>query len=201
MRIVSIEPNVTPERASNGIITSHLPQQTNTSNHHNQQRITTYFSTSTHHLDQFPHEQNEPNTQSNELTSSINLLSPPNYHKILNSCSFSNARSRGLQSRITQFFDSNSSSSLINSTHHSTNPPTPSIMSSANMYIQNVGGMRTKSCQIYRNSSSSDYNIIALTETWLNSGHSSSEFFDNTYVVFRKDRCETDSTLKEEAAF
>lgn len=97
------------------------------------------------------------------------------------------------QSRITHFFDTTSNSSSSNIANHRVNP---SFKSSANMYIQNTGGLRTKSNVFYCNSSSSDYNIISLTETWLNSGHNSSEFFDDTFNVFRKDRYETASTYE-----
>lgn len=102
----------------------------------------------------------------------------------------SNANSRCFQSRITEFFSSNTNSPS-NKTHRQ--HTLSRILSLLNMYIQNVRGMRTKSNKFYCNSSSSDYNVISLTETWLNKDHSSSEFFDSTFNVFRKDRCETNS--------
>lgn len=64
------------------------------------------------------------------------------------------------------------------------------------MYYQNVRGLRTKSNSFFCNSSITDFNIIVLTETWLNYSINSSEYFDNSFNVFRKDRCETGSLLK-----
>ena len=37
---------------------------------------------------------------------------------------------------------------------------------------------------------SGNYDIIALTETWLNSSFYDSELFDNRYTVIRRDRSE-----------
>lgn len=54
---------------------------------------------------------------------------------------------------------------------------------------QNVRGLNTKIRTFYQNSLCSDYDIIALSETWLSSGVSSSELFStNTFNVFRQDR-------------
>lgn len=36
-----------------------------------------------------------------------------------------------------------------------------------------------------------DYDIISITETWLNAGHNNNEFFSSKYRVFRKDRCDS----------
>lgn len=63
------------------------------------------------------------------------------------------------------------------------------------IYYQNVCGLRTKSKQFFSNSSLFSHSIVVLTETWLNNSHFSSEFFDNSYHVYRKDRFETGSLL------
>lgn len=47
---------------------------------------------------------------------------------------------------------------------------------------------------VYRNSSTWDYDIYALTETWLQDGIVSSEYFDSSFNVFRKDRNQTGSS-------
>lgn len=56
------------------------------------------------------------------------------------------------------------------------------------IYYQNCRGLRTKVPEFYQNVLNGNYAIIALTETWLNSSISSSELFDNRYVVTRSDR-------------
>lgn len=49
--------------------------------------------------------------------------------------------------------------------------------------------MRTKAHQVFAVSSQSDFDIIVLVETWLNSDFFDEEFFDtSTYHVYRKDR-------------
>lgn len=40
----------------------------------------------------------------------------------------------------------------------------------------------------YKNVCTSEYDIIVLTETWLHEGVSSSELFDDRYIVYRRDR-------------
>lgn len=57
-----------------------------------------------------------------------------------------------------------------------------------NIYYQNVGGMRTKTNNIYTNILLNNYDIIAFTETWLNSNIFSSEVIDKRYTTFRRDR-------------
>lgn len=56
------------------------------------------------------------------------------------------------------------------------------------VFYQNVRGLRTKSSEFYIASSSCNYDVIALSETWLNESHLDSEFFSNDFVVFRCDR-------------
>ena len=56
------------------------------------------------------------------------------------------------------------------------------------VYYQNVRGLRTKTNQLLMGSLSCDYEVVALTETWLNSDFASAEFFSSAYTVYRRDR-------------
>lgn len=56
------------------------------------------------------------------------------------------------------------------------------------IFYQNVRGLRTKSVEIFDNVCSSDFKIICLTETWLNESFSNSNFFPETYSIYRSDR-------------
>lgn len=57
-----------------------------------------------------------------------------------------------------------------------------------NIYYQNTRGLRTKTHSFCRQLSLESYDIVVLTETWLNSGVLSSELFDDRYTVYRRDR-------------
>lgn len=57
-----------------------------------------------------------------------------------------------------------------------------------NLYYQNVRGLRTKTIDFFHNIVCNDYDVITLSETWLNSSVFDSELFDNRYVVYRRDR-------------
>lgn len=48
--------------------------------------------------------------------------------------------------------------------------------------------LRLKSADAYAFTSSCEFNIIALSETWLTDDHFSSEYFPSNYTVFRSDR-------------
>lgn len=61
-------------------------------------------------------------------------------------------------------------------------------MTRINIYYQNVRGLRSKTNNFRLGLLDSDYDIVALTETWLNSSINNSELFSNEYVVFRRDR-------------
>lgn len=64
------------------------------------------------------------------------------------------------------------------------------------MYYQNVGGIRSKTSDLFLKSSGLDYDIIVICETWLNEHFNSNELFNcNYYNVFRKDRCSTKTGL------
>ena len=65
-----------------------------------------------------------------------------------------------------------------------------------NIYASNVHGLRTKSKDVYRNSATNQFEVYSLTETWLNDEICSSEYFDSSFNVFRKDRYQTGSALK-----
>lgn len=55
-------------------------------------------------------------------------------------------------------------------------------------YYQNVRGLNTK-IQLFNEAASvSEYVIVALTETWIQSSICSSELFGPEYIVFRADR-------------
>lgn len=56
------------------------------------------------------------------------------------------------------------------------------------IYYQNTRGLRTKCLSFYRQVSCENYDVIILTETWLNDSILSSELFDDRYVVYRRDR-------------
>lgn len=55
-------------------------------------------------------------------------------------------------------------------------------------YYQNIRGLRTKTKDFFLATSACDYDIIALTETWLTSSFHDSELFENDFIVFRCDR-------------
>lgn len=55
-------------------------------------------------------------------------------------------------------------------------------------YYQNVRGLNTKVTEFYSSVSECEFDVIALSETWLHCDVSSSELFPDSYVVCRKDR-------------
>lgn len=57
-----------------------------------------------------------------------------------------------------------------------------------NMYYQNVRGLNTKTHDLYNAIYTSQYDIIALSETWLQPHVSNSEFISGDYSVLRDDR-------------
>lgn len=48
--------------------------------------------------------------------------------------------------------------------------------------------MRTKTVEFFKNVICNDFDVIVLTETWLNSSISDNELFDSRYIVYRRDR-------------
>ncbi|CAH2094962.1 unnamed protein product [Euphydryas editha] len=65
------------------------------------------------------------------------------------------------------------------------------------IYYQNVRGLRTKTNEVLLNITQTNYKIIVFTETWLNASVCSSEFMDDRYVVYRRDRYSS-SSLKSD---
>ena len=57
-----------------------------------------------------------------------------------------------------------------------------------NMYYQNTRGLRTKTHAFYSAMSAHNYDLIFITETWLNESVVDSELFDPHYNVLRHDR-------------
>ncbi|XP_055522971.1 uncharacterized protein LOC129717151 [Wyeomyia smithii] len=72
--------------------------------------------------------------------------------------------------------------------------PCDTILSSLLCYYQNVHGLRSKVADFALEASSSLYDCIVLTETWLDSDISSSQLFGMDYTVYRTDRCLMNST-------
>ena len=56
------------------------------------------------------------------------------------------------------------------------------------LYYQNVRGLRTKCSEFYLSSSTCNFDVIALSETWLNSSFYDSELFHSDFTVYRCDR-------------
>lgn len=51
-------------------------------------------------------------------------------------------------------------------------------------YLQNCQGLRSKTNTFYKNTNSCSYNLIALTETWLNPSVKSEELFGLNYQIY-----------------
>lgn len=56
------------------------------------------------------------------------------------------------------------------------------------LYYQNTRGLRTKLTQLRKSVSTTDYDIIVLSETWLHLGINSNELGMENYVIYRLDR-------------
>jgi exonuclease III len=59
---------------------------------------------------------------------------------------------------------------------------------SLGIYYQNVRGLRTKQTEFYDNVCASNFDIICLSETWLNDVCYDHNLFPNSYTVYRSDR-------------
>lgn len=70
----------------------------------------------------------------------------------------------------------------------------PLSVSSLTIYYQNVRGLRTKLSDVFNSILSSDYPIIAFSETWLCDSIYSSEVIDDRYNVYRRDRKNNNSS-------
>lgn len=62
------------------------------------------------------------------------------------------------------------------------------------VYYQNVRGLNSKTKEFYLSSSASDYDVICLTETWLNTSVFDAELFNPNYTVYRVDRSPANSS-------
>lgn len=61
-------------------------------------------------------------------------------------------------------------------------------ISEITIYYQNVRGVRTKTQDLFLSALNENFDIIALTETWLTEGINNSELLDDRYIIFRHDR-------------
>jgi len=59
--------------------------------------------------------------------------------------------------------------------------------SNVSIFYQNVRGLNTKTDEFYVNNISNNYDILIITETWLQSDICDSELFGNNYNVYRCD--------------
>lgn len=57
------------------------------------------------------------------------------------------------------------------------------------IFYQNARGLRTKTKEFLQAVRLNNFDVICLTETWLNGDYFSHELFDERYVVIRRDRC------------
>lgn len=62
------------------------------------------------------------------------------------------------------------------------------MKSSIHFYYQNSRGLKTKTSQFFTSCVSCDFDIICLTETWLNGSVHDSELFSGNFIVYRHDR-------------
>jgi hypothetical protein len=67
-------------------------------------------------------------------------------------------------------------------------PITCSTFNSLNIYYQNVRGIRTKTLDLYNSILSNNFDIILLSETWLDDSINCAEIIDDRYMVYRRDR-------------
>ena len=64
---------------------------------------------------------------------------------------------------------------------------------SLSIYYQNVRGLRTKCRDFYLSACACPYDIIVLTETWLNNSFFDNELFNDDFIVYRCDRTSLNS--------
>lgn len=67
--------------------------------------------------------------------------------------------------------------------------------STLKVYYQNVRGLGTKTKDFRTELMANSFDVILLSETWLNNDFYDHEFFDNRYVVFRVDRNKEETGL------
>lgn len=66
-------------------------------------------------------------------------------------------------------------------------------MSYFTLYYQNARSIRGKLHDLYLSSLNIDYDIIIITETWLNESVLDAEILNKNYSIYRRDRCSTSS--------
>ena len=71
------------------------------------------------------------------------------------------------------------------------------VMFSQSIYYQNARSIRGKLIDLHLSSLSCDYDIIVVTETWLNESVFDSEILNSNYNIYRRDRCSTHSLKGE----
>lgn len=62
------------------------------------------------------------------------------------------------------------------------------VPATISVYYQNVRGLRTKITDFYLSAIATDYDVVVLTETWLNDEICSPQLFGDLYTVYRNDR-------------
>jgi hypothetical protein len=62
------------------------------------------------------------------------------------------------------------------------------------VYYKNVRSLTAEQLELCENVCSTDYNIICLTETWLNDLCYDHNLFPDCYIVFRSDRASANKT-------
>lgn len=63
-------------------------------------------------------------------------------------------------------------------------------MISIKFHYKNAGGFGSKGKRVKSEFSSTERDIICITETWLNNTHLNSEFFPSEFDIHRNDRCD-----------
>ncbi|XP_062703532.1 uncharacterized protein LOC134285984 [Aedes albopictus] len=71
--------------------------------------------------------------------------------------------------------------------------PEPDPLSHLRVYYQNTRGLRTKIDSFFVAAAEAEYDVIVLTETWLDDVISSTQLFGNAYTVYRTDRSRLNS--------
>lgn len=62
------------------------------------------------------------------------------------------------------------------------------ISNSLKFFYHNCSGIRGKIKNLYLDAKSSNFDVLVLTETWLNDSFKNEEILDNKWTIFRKDR-------------
>lgn len=97
--------------------------------------------------------------------------------------------------RPSNIINNNIDSNILKSNNSNLISIKKSNLTDLNIYYQNVRGLRTKTKSVLSNSLSMNFDVYALTETWLTSSINSLELFDKSFIVFRKDRYNSQNLL------